>query len=63
MQITSHQLARELLDIEDRPMSISIDISTCDSDSGRRTFSTEYNGINDINSSELVLLYEGELND
>ena len=62
-KITSHKLARELLKHPDREVSISVDISTCDKDSGRRVFTGEYYGINDIYAPDIVLLFDGVLDD
>jgi len=61
--LTSHQLAKELLGMPNKELSISVDISTCDDDAGRRVFTDEYFGINDINSHDIVLLFDGILDD
>lgn len=60
---TTHQLAAELLKCENAPVSVSIDISTCDEDSGRRAFSSACIGINDRRAPEITILFEGYLND
>ena len=44
--MTAHELAEQLLKCEDLEVTASIDISTCDEDSGRRIFTDEFFGIN-----------------
>jgi hypothetical protein len=63
MIATSHKIARELLRLPNRELTVSIDISTGDHDADRRVFSGEYYGINDIEHEEIVLLFGGILND
>jgi hypothetical protein len=58
----SHELARLLLSVEDREVECSVDISTCDEDSGRRAFG-DLLEINDLQSDPLTLLFEGSLNE
>jgi hypothetical protein len=53
----SHELAKLLLSIEDRPIGCSVDMSTCDEDSGNRVFG-DLIELNDIHSPELTLLFE-----
>lgn len=69
-QITAHELARQLLECADLPVTISVDISTGDHDAYRRVFTTEYFGPNDkgnnqfgFGCSEIVLLFAGNIND
>lgn len=61
--LNSHDLAKELLSMPPKEVTISLDISTCDEDAGRRAFSGAYFGINDKESHDLVLLFEGTIND
>lgn len=42
----THELAKYLLMCDDLEVTASIDISTCDDDSGRRIFTDEFFGIN-----------------
>ena len=58
----SHELARELLSIDDKPISVSVDISSGDNDAGLRVFADEYHGPCDIDADNLVLLFCGTLN-
>lgn len=64
-ELTTHQLANELLHYPDRPVCISVDVSVSEHDAGRRCFTNEYFGIN-VNdrfcSDEIVLLFGGYLN-
>lgn len=60
--LTTHELAKELLELEDKPLEISVDMSTCDEDSENRVFTTEYFGVNDKHASEITLLFAGEPN-
>jgi len=60
--MTSHDLARELLSMPSKPVVISVDISTCDADAGKRVFTDDYMGINDSEADEIVLLFTGALN-
>lgn len=39
--MTTHELAKELLEKEDVEVGCSVDVSTCDEDSGRRVFGSE----------------------
>ncbi len=60
----SHEIAKELLSMPPKEVCISVDISTCDADSGRRVFTFEYFGINDEDDDdEVMLLFAGNLND
>ena len=58
----SHELARELLDMPDKYIEASVDISTGDDDIGRRAFGSLI-GINNKESPRVMLLFEGLLND
>ena len=64
-EISSHELARQLLGMPDLPIEISMDVSTCDEDADLRVFAGDYFGIND-ESGELTgcitLLFGGNLN-
>ena len=62
MAVKSHELARQLLRGENFPVRASIDISTCDDDSGRRIFSTDCMGVNNINGDggEITILFEAD---
>ena len=60
--MNSHTLAELLLSMPPKPVIASVDISTCDEDSGRRVFG-ELIDLNDKHSEEAVLLFEGSLND
>ena len=57
--MNAHELAKQLLEGQDFPISASIDISTNDDDSDRRIFTNEFFGINDANGhgGEIVLLF------
>lgn len=59
---SSHELARLMLSAEDKPVTCSVDISTCEEDSTRRVFG-EYIEINDLNAPEITLLCIGAIND
>jgi len=60
--VTTHELAKELFDLPDKPVAISLDISTCDENAGDRAFSGEYFGVNDAEADEIILLFRGSLN-
>jgi len=60
---TTHQLAAELLKCENVPVYVSIDISTCGNDAGRKAFSNGFLGINYKQAPEVILLFDGQLND
>jgi hypothetical protein len=62
MTITTHKLAHELLKCNDVPLTISMDVSTCDENSGLRGFGTNFLGVNDYTAEEITLLFEGEIN-
>lgn len=62
MTTTTHELARELLELEDRPVRISVDVSTGEHDWAHRVFAIEYHGINDEDASPIVLLFSGKPN-
>jgi len=55
----AYELARSLLSCEDLPVSASIDISTGDSDSGRRVFTEECFGVNNKSgvAGEIVICF------
>lgn len=58
----SHELAQLLLSLDDKTIGCSVDVSTCDEDSGNRVFG-DFIGLNDIHAPELTLLFEnGEVN-
>ncbi len=62
-ELNSHDIAKELLSMPPKKLVISTDISTCDKDSDRRSFTDEYFGINDMeDENEVVLLFSGSLN-
>ncbi len=66
MGTTTHELARMLLEEEDLPCFISVDISTGDADANRRAFGYDFNGFNPSGNGkekEIGLLFGGELND
>lgn len=64
----SHELAKRLLEAPDGDVCCSVDISTCEEDSSRRCFG-EFTEINSLptdtgyGSTEVMLLFEGSLND
>lgn len=60
---TTHQLAAELLKCENVSVTVSVDISTCDEDAGRRAFGHTCMGVNDRRAPEITVLFEGEVND
>ena len=57
--MTAHELAEQLLKCEDLEVTASIDISTCDEDSGRRIFTDEFFGINS-GCARITLLFGAE---
>ena len=59
--MNSHELAELLLKMPSKPVIASVDISTCDADSGDRAFG-DFIGINDMHADEVVLLFVGGLN-
>ncbi len=63
MPKTTHQLAAELLKCENVPVYISIDVSTCENDAERRAFSHDFLGVNDKQTPEIMLLFDGQLSD
>ena len=62
-RIMAHELAARLMGLPNKPIEISVDISTGDNDCERRAFGEGFLGINDIHADEYMLLFEGELND
>jgi hypothetical protein len=62
MSVTSHQLAKELLSMPDKPVAISIDVSTCDADYTNMAFGSEYFGVNGKTSETVILLFGGKTN-
>lgn len=58
---TTHQLAAELLECENVPVTVSVDVSKSEADFERRAFSTEYLGINDKRAAEITVLFNGYL--
>ena len=57
----SHEIARLLLSLPNRVVKCSVNVSKDDSDYDRRVFG-DMNGYNEL-PNEIVLLFEGELND
>lgn len=53
----SHELAEMLLDDTDKEITASVDISTCDEDSGDRVFGEDFCGINPIDEDSVALLF------
>lgn len=66
--MNSHELAKLLLRAEDGPICCSVDISTCEEDALRRVHGdfTEVNctpSAQGFGGNEVVLLFEGSIND
>lgn len=57
----SHEIARLLLSLPNRVVKCSVNVSKDDSDYDRRVFG-DMSGYNEL-PNEIVLLFEGELND
>ena len=53
----AHDLADMLMLCPNVEVTASIDISTCDEDSGRRIFTNDCMGVNDINCQSPVILF------
>ena len=62
MIMNTHELAKILLEMEPKQIIASVDISTCDEDSGRRVYG-DFIELNDMHPHEAVLLFEGNIND
>ena len=60
--MTSHELARMLLDFPDLEVSISVDISTCEEDSTRRVFA-DPEELQLTSDHEVTILSVGSTND
>lgn len=60
---SSHELAKLLLELPDKPIRCSVDLDTEDRDEGRRCFGEFSGEINDVRAEAYTLLFEcGELN-
>ena len=58
--LTSHQLAKKLLEQPDKLLSVSIDVSFSPDEAERRAFSTDfYEPVYNPSADEIVLLFGG----
>jgi hypothetical protein len=60
--MTSHELARKLLAGDDKPVNISLDISTCDEDAHMRAFSNNFTEMV-TTDGEVMLCFTGYINE
>ena len=61
-ELTTHELARQLLELNDVELTISLDLSTCDQDATLRAFSGDFFGP-ESTDTETVLMFSGSLNE
>ena len=62
--MTTHEIARLLLERPDGKLVVSVDVSTGEEDALRRAFGEFYLGWqSDINPEDTVLIFEGYIND
>ena len=58
--MNTHELAKKLLQLEDKPFSVSVDVSTGEDDACERAFGTGF--IEIIDSVDIVICFDGYFN-